>query len=140
MLEQLTAFYPALITLLCAELFCVIVRNGEILILFKRRSQRTATEQKQVERGLSRAITLELFIFVPASVVLALLIVRPLLVAVTSQFAVFQNPTTVHALLGVASYGFPFATVKKVITRMALRILTEFATTVHNQENPNTEN
>lgn len=133
-MEHILTSYPALLTFISAELLCLLVLSGEIRIICKRPSQRSSSEQKQVERGLPRSILLELLLFVPVSVALALLVVRPLLKGMLPQLSLFQEPATFYSLLGVASYGFPFATVKRAVTRMALRTLSEFASVVHEQE------
>lgn len=62
-------------------------------------------------------------VFVPASAALLLLILP--LVMPTSLAAAHLRATFV--LLGVVSYGFPFATVKTIVTRVALNTLKEFA-------------
>jgi hypothetical protein len=41
-----------------------------------------------------------------------------------------RNPEVFYALLGLISYGFPFAALRRFITRMALRTLREFASIV----------
>jgi hypothetical protein len=119
----------ALISLLCAELFLILARNREIVVILKANSQRTAPERTQVARGLFRSIILEICLFAPASVFLVLVIVRPLLVISPAAF-VFKSELSslsVSGLLGVIGYEFPFSTVRRVVTRMALETLQKFA-------------
>ena len=119
----------ALISLLSAELFLLLVRNRELVVMLKRESQRTPTERVEIARGLCRSIMLELCIFAPASVFLILVIVRPILFVSPIAFAFKSEPANLSAsgLLGVIGYQFPFAMVRKVVTRMALETLQKFA-------------
>jgi hypothetical protein len=131
---------PELITLLAADLYVVLTRARDIEILVKRTSQRQAREQKEVERGLLRSLLLELFLFVPTSVVLVLMVVGPLLMQ--SPVMSKASPKIIAAsygLLGVASYGFPFATLRRVVTKMALNTLQQFASVVHQEASPRGE-
>jgi len=119
--------HPWLIILLASELFLVITRSREITILVKKPTQRTEEEQKNVERGLFRSILLELLLFVPASVVLVLLLL-PL--ARNKFVSFFTSPGSwmaAYSLVGLISYGFPFAAVRQIVTRVALHTLQEFA-------------
>lgn len=120
--------HPWLITLAASELFLVIVRSKDITILFKKSTQRTNEERLNVERGLLRSIILELLIFAPASSALVLL----LLPLIHSRFdSLFNSPSTAiaaYALVGLVSYGFPFAAVRRIATTVALNTLKEFAT------------
>jgi hypothetical protein len=77
-LENLGTLF--ILTLLCAELFLLLVKSREIQVIFKKAGQRTRGEKQQVERGLTRCFVLEAVLFVPASVALVFLIVRPHLV------------------------------------------------------------
>lgn len=117
-------FYPQILTFIGAELIFLLVRSQDFIIILKSKSQRSSLEQHQIDRGLFRGIFVEAFLFVPASAALILLI-SPILLP--SNF--LQNQSSVSAaytLIGVASYGFPFATVKRIITRLALNTLREF--------------
>lgn len=126
MLSALTN--PWVITLVSSELFLVIVRSREISILAKRQSQRTDDEQSQVSRGLLRSLVLESILFVPASAILVLLTIVPLAAAkFPSVFVSHDEVFAFHAGLGIMSYGFPFAAFRRIVTRIALNTLKEFA-------------
>lgn len=125
---------PWLITVASSELFLVIVRSGEIGILAKNESQRTSEEQSQVSRGLRRSLVLESILFVPASAILALLLFPPLAAArFPSLFATSGGVAAFYAGLGIISYGFPFAALRKIVTTVALNTLREFAS-LHNAD------
>lgn len=126
-----------LVTLVCAELFLVLARYREINVLAKKRCQRTSAEQRELGRGLGRALLLDFMVFLPASVVLVWITIRPWF----TQFSIVSLATAGSAYLpdawlGIISYVFPFATVRWVITRIALHRLNEFATTGGRPENP----
>jgi hypothetical protein len=116
-----------LVPLLCAELYLIIVRVKQITILFKRRDQRRQSEQQVVDRGLFRSMVLEAFLFVPVSAALATLIVLPLMMQTGwAQRASTNLQLVLHGLVGLISYGFPYALVRTLITRMAYKTLVEF--------------
>jgi len=112
-----------MLTFIAAELLFLLVRSQDLKTLVKQEKQRTSSETHRVARGLLRSILLEVFIFVPASTTL-LLFLAPLLISY-SQPPIRMRAT--YVLLGIASYGFPFATVRIIITRIALNTLREFA-------------
>ena len=116
---------PIAWTFISAELVLLLTRSRDIMALTKSRRQRTHLEQHEINRGLARAILLEALLFVPASCLL-LVLISPLVLP-SSFFANPQNAVASSSLLGIASYGFPFATVKRLITRLALATLREFA-------------
>ncbi|MCX5645003.1 MAG: hypothetical protein NTZ17_10020 [Phycisphaerae bacterium] len=109
----------------CAWLLFLVVRSGDITIVVKSKEERTGDEQKRVARGLLRSILLEALLFVPASATMVLLL-APLLVPERLK-AVTIPQVSLYAALGLISYGFPFASVRHMITRIALRTLQEFA-------------
>ena len=113
------------VTFLCAELLLLLVRNKEFLIVVKRANQRTATEQKQMDRGLLRSLAVEIFVLVPASAVLMLVIVRPFVLKHIAADTDFVYAT--YGMLGIVSYGFPFGTIRAIAVRMSLKMLTDFA-------------
>ncbi len=113
------------ITLLSAELLFFLVRNKEIMVVLKTAAQRTKIEQLQVNRGLVRSLLLEILLFVPASAALMLILIRPFILPHISSDKDVILAT--HGLMGVTSYGFPFGTVRAVMTRLSLKLLTEFA-------------
>lgn len=119
-----------LVTLACAELILVLGRYREINVLAKKRSQRTPAEQRELGRGLGRALLLDLLVFVPAAVILVWITIRPWFM----QFSIVRwasagSAYLPDAYLGIISYVFPFATVRRAITRAALNTLNEFAAT-----------
>jgi hypothetical protein len=118
----------SLFSLVSAELLVIILRSKDIIILVKTNSQRTATEQREIDRGLLRSIVLEMLLFVPASVALFVLICRPY--ALTLDRVRLLASVHAHAfdgLLGIVSYIFPFAAFRRVVREMALRTLRNFA-------------
>ena len=113
----------------CAELFMLLVRSREITVLLKRDEQRSLIERQEVSRGLSRAVLLEGFVYLPASVLLVLITVRPLvlLIPFIAAFEAESGSQALYGLLGILSYQFPFAVMKRIITRIALNTLRSFA-------------
>jgi hypothetical protein len=129
---QFTNSHPWVMVYLSAVLSCILVRNQDITIALKREGQRTSEEQKRVKRGLGRSILLELLLFVPVSVTLVLFAVAPILEwALASNFSPLRNKITLNTLLGIASYGFPFATLRAIITKIALQTLSKYALLTH---------
>ena len=123
--------------LLGAELFFLISRSRDILVALKGRRQRTPAEQNRVARGLIRSIGLEALLFVPASAFL-LSMLKPLALSTAYLDSIGSGQrTAIHTAVGLVSYGFPFATVKSVATRVALNTLKEFSTIAANS-NPAT--
>ena len=116
----------SLITLGCAELLFLLVRSKNILIAVKRENQRSTSEKLEIKQGLCRALWLEGLVFVPASSVLAILVIKAFLTKAGLP-AWIGNQQSFDGLLGIASYGFPFATLRAVVTRIALGTLKEFA-------------
>lgn len=120
--------YGFLIALAAAELFLLLAKGEVIKTLAKRRSQRTAAENRAASQGLARGLAIELLVLVPASVCLFQLTLLPLL----KEFLLRPgfNEASFYALTGVVSYGFPFATVRRIVTRLALKTLQEFSSLV----------
>jgi hypothetical protein len=114
-----------------AELYAVLARSRDIVVVVKGQARRTAREEKEVKSGLTASVVLELLLFVPVSATLVLLI-SPLLLTRMSWSA--ESPrmqTAAYSLLGIVSYGFPFAAIRTVITRMAANTLAQFASIAH---------
>jgi hypothetical protein len=125
---------PWLVTLVSSELLLLIARARTIDILVRNRTQRSAAEQRSVDRGSSRSLFLEILLFVPASAVLSLLILPPPLIAKFPWLiSLPANRIAFYAGLGLTSYGFPFATIRHVVTRAALNTLQEFVS-LHNRD------
>jgi hypothetical protein len=114
--------YPELVTLVAAELIFLLVRSADIIVLVKSSQQRNKEEQGKVDRGLVRSIAAEALVFVPSSAFL-LILLAPLLLP--DRLTGVQS-TSVYAAVGVASYGFPFATLRRIVTLIALNTLNEF--------------
>jgi hypothetical protein len=111
-----------------AELLVILVRYRELNILIKARQQRTSLEQRETERGLLRGVILEVLLFAPASVVLMWMAMRPVLLKSTFLLSIQQTSAKAFdAWLGILSYGFPFVTLRRLVTRIALNTLREFA-------------
>jgi hypothetical protein len=115
---------PWVFTFVTAELLFLLVRSQDFKNIVKKDQQRTARERHRLSRGLVRAIMLDMLVFVPASCTLLLLL---------STLIVFRQEEPMHvrasyATLGLVSYGFPFAALRAIVTRIALNTLKEFAT------------
>jgi hypothetical protein len=116
--------FPIAAAYVSAALLLLIVRSGDLQILVKTETQRTKTEQASVSRGLKRSIVLDCLVFVPASVSL-LLLIEPILIP--QKLRADHPGVSLYAIIGIASYGFPFAAIRRAITRVALKTLQEFA-------------
>jgi hypothetical protein len=130
---DMNVFLP-LVTFGTAELFLVLTRSTKLIALIKRPEQRSAFEQKEVARGLARSLFAEFTLFVPSSVALAVLILPPLipyLGHVSSLDPALQISR--YGLLGIVSYGFPFAALRAIVRHLALRTLAEFSTIAHKE-------
>jgi len=115
-------------------LFVILVRSRELHIITKSRQQRTSKEQKEVEGGLLRSVLLDLLLFAPVSVTLMWMAMQPVLLRF-SFVAALQAASRVSydSFLGILSYGFPFVTVRRIVTRIAINSLKEFANTGLNE-------
>ena len=102
--------YPQIMALLSAELVFLLARSSDIIVVLKLPKQRTKLEQSRVDRGLLRSIVLEGILFVPVSAILLILLV-PLLLP--KQMLDGTRPVkAVYALMGIVSYGFPYAAIR----------------------------
>ncbi len=115
---------PKIWTFVAAELIFILARSRDIIVIFKSQKQRNEAEKHQADRGLLRSLFLEAVLFVPASALL-LILISPLLLPI--RWFEGNKIQALYSTLGVVSYGFPFATVKHMITRLALKTLLEFA-------------
>jgi hypothetical protein len=126
--------YPILITFISAEIIFLLVRSSDVVIMCKSTKQRTKPEQLRIERGLIRSILVEGLLFVPSSAIL-LILLSPLLMPLRLTSA--GTPAfAINALLGVISYGFPFAAVRRIVTVIALNTLREFAAIIPRESPP----
>ena len=116
---------PTCVLFICAELTLVLVRSKDIKILALSPGQRSKAEQNMVDRGLRRSIILEGLVFVPASAILVLLCIVPLIG--TIPLAAELPRHVPYALFGTASYGFPFAAIRRSVTFVGLNTLKQFA-------------
>jgi hypothetical protein len=122
-----------ILTLACAELFGVLVRRRELLILFKQIPQRTDRENKQVAAGIGRSLVLEAVLFIPVSATPAHLILQPWILAL-EPFREMAS-TSLHGnlsfcgIMGIVSYGFPFASLRQLVVRIAVQTLHELSDT-----------
>ena len=115
-------------TVLAAELAFLLARSPKWVVALKSLSQRTDEENAAIMRGLLRALLIEGALFVPASASLVFYAAPALPASMhdwTSEVA--GRLGALHVLLGIVSYGFPFATIRAMVTRMALKTLQEFA-------------
>jgi hypothetical protein len=131
------------IMVLCAEFLLILSRSKNLQTIAKAEQQRTAPEHKQVEQGLARCLLLEALVFVPASVLLVFITIRPLLLLSEAiRIRAVSEPSLAFAFygcLGLSSYGFPFATVRTVVSRAALITLKEFAAIAHSPIAPDSD-
>jgi hypothetical protein len=117
------------IGLLCAEMFFILTRYSDILLLATNAGQRNKVEEARISRGLGRSIVLEMLVFVPISAILFFVAIRPFVLSleplrirsVNGDFAMALNGS-----MGIISYGFPFVTVRRVVTLIALNTLKQF--------------
>jgi hypothetical protein len=131
---------PLLISLLAAELFTTLVRTREIRAICKNEIHRTNKEKREIENGLARSVLLDFACFVPVSVILTFVIVTPFLMGI-SAVSIFVAKSSRHSmafygLLGIVSYGFPFAALRRWVTLVALNTLTNFAKVLDESQRP----
>lgn len=111
-----------------AWLYFLLNRSRDIQIALKTQRHLTTEESRRIDRGLKRSITLECLVFVPVSTTL-LLLLTPLVTPakiqswLLTQYDSSRARIALYVLLGLISYGFPFAAVRGVVTKMALRII-----------------
>lgn len=111
------------LTFIAAELLFLILRQREIIVALKTDAQRTRAEKYQISHGLERSLVSEAILFVPASATLLLLAAPGLL----ARFITFAGPRAGYVLMGVASYGFPFALFRRTVIQISLIFLRSFA-------------
>jgi hypothetical protein len=124
------SFINWLLMLICAETFFVLLRSRELNIMFKSPDQRTLREKQEVKRGLLRSVTLEGVFFVPASVLLVFIAIRPLMFALPYTAAISHSDEAqmgMYGFLCIASYGFPFLTLRRMVVVMAVGLIKEVA-------------
>ena len=109
-----------LIALICAEGLLVLTSVDTLTIALKRPDQRTSGEERRVARGLFREFAGEFFVFVPVSVVLAMIVLRPFAVKISGL-----PEDAIDGLLGTVSYGFPYKTLKEWVLRATLKFMRE---------------
>lgn len=123
--QNILSNYPLIASFLCAELFFLLAKSSDIIRICKSDSQRTEKERLQIKHGLRKSLLLEVFIFVPASVILFRLIIFPLIY--DRLLLIKQDVIFWYSFIGIVAYGFPFAAIREFIKRMALKTLREFA-------------
>src|SRR2546426_9822039 len=109
-----------LIALICAEGLLILTSVNTLKIAFKRPDQRTFGERSRVSGGLFREFFGEFFVFVPVSVVIAMIVLRPFVVKIA---ALPQD--AVDGLLGTISYGFPYKALKRWVLRATVKFMKE---------------
>ncbi len=127
---------PIIIAFVCSVLFFLLIRSQDVIIIFKTKTQRTERENFLIEHGLRRYLFIELFILLPASITLFRLIIFPLIRDKLLQ--INSNISAWYALMGVVAYGFPFATIRLILIRIALATLKKFSTSI--EKEPETSN
>ncbi|HXX22036.1 MAG TPA: hypothetical protein VEO19_02670 [Terriglobia bacterium] len=111
------------VSFVSAGLFFLIMNHRELKALVKQLDQRTNLEKSQVESGLARTLALEFFLLVPASVALVVLML-PLILRMpyagplnTLARGPVEDRLALRTVLGIASYGFPFAALRERVGR-----------------------
>jgi hypothetical protein len=116
---DLLTLHPASATLICALLFYILLKRPAILALAKSSGERTETEIKLVRHGLLTSIVWDMSLFVPASVVLMRILIAPWVLRQLPLSAMSPELTmSVHGLMGIASYPFPFVPIRAVATHV----------------------
>jgi hypothetical protein len=103
---------------LSAWLYFIVSKSAEIRDVL--RSTERLTDQ---QRELRRRLSLEFFLFVPASASLLLIIAEPTALSIPWSKVALTSPSVQKAFyagIGIVSYGFPFASVRRMIQGMAL--------------------
>jgi hypothetical protein len=118
---------PEVALFICAELMFFVTSSRRFLVAIKSKAQRTADEQRQIDRGLRRSLAFESLALVPASAVLVSLGVPALIQKLNLQG---MPKTALYSLAGMVSYGFPFGAIKKAVVGVALDTLKQFASSV----------
>jgi hypothetical protein len=118
--QYLDKAHHFLISLVCAECLLILTSSNKLTTILKSPAQRSAGEKKQIAGGLRREFFGEFVIFVPVSVFLASVVLRPLMGSLSAIPQLAQD-----GLLGVVSYGFPYKTIKAWVVRACIRFLKE---------------
>lgn len=112
---------PYLLALISGFLFAIIANTNEIKIIIKNNKQRTKEERDRINCGLIRTTIFELLIIMPTSVTLFWIAIfsfsKPRLLDINADISIWA------ALSGIASYGFPFAITKKLISHLAIQTI-----------------
>ena len=117
-----------LATLVSAWLFFLVMNAGDLETLVKNKDQRTPGERLQVKQGLSRIFCVEMFVLVPASAGLLLLVI-PFFTRTVDVLGALASGSereriALHAMMGIISYGFPFAALRERIANAMQAALT----------------
>lgn len=120
-----------IILLSSAESILILSRAKDIIIIFKKTSQRTEEESLRIHRGLKRSLILEIVLFTPISATLIALITP--VSAINERFPNL-NITNIYTMLGIISYGFPWRVIRGIITKVALNTLEEFSKNLEERE------
>jgi hypothetical protein len=114
-----------LFSLLAAEAWLILAKSKSLTILFKFPHQRTAGVKKLIECGLLMEVMTAAIIFVPVSVFLAVNILRPFI-----SRAIPVEASLLDSIVGLVSYGFPYAAIKKWAIHATVKFLREAADVV----------
>ena len=112
-------------TFLAAELIFLVVRSNDIKVIFKKKEHLSKQEIQKIKRGLRRSILLELILFVPVSAFLIILL-EPILSIYQEKQQDLSKIRAYYSLLGIISYGFPFASLRRVVTQFTLATIKEY--------------
>lgn len=124
-----------LIALICAEGLLVLTSVNTLKIAFKRSDQRTLGEKRRISGGLFREFLGEFLVFVPVSVLMAMIVLRPFVVKIT---ALPQD--AIDGLLGTVSYGFPYKALKRWVLRATVKFMKEAVDVADQEVLKDTEN
>ncbi len=121
----MTEDYPIILAFITAALFYIITNSADIKVILKKNVQRKDSEKNRIKRGLFKEKLFDMILFVPISVALFFMIVYPLINKTLESLIADTNAR--YSMMGIIAYGFPFSTVKRIISKIALNALKEFA-------------
>ena len=119
-MENFFSQYPFLLSLLVSEGVLLLAKNKDLKILFKNHEQRTAQEKKYIKQGLKKSLIVDILLIPISLFILYFLVFIPLREKI---YGISQNVLFSHSVLGLIAYGFPFATVKKLVQEITLSTL-----------------
>lgn len=117
--------YPIILAFISAAFFYLITNSADIKVILKKNNQRSDSEKNQIKRGLFKEKLFDMILFVPISVALFFMTLYPLINKTLESLITDTNAR--YSMMGIIAYGFPFTTVKRIISKIALNSLKEFS-------------